>query len=148
MRHNRKLAAPVALVLALLLVGCAKNPNTVPQTPFQRVAVYNGVLAESNNALTSGVIQLQKSGVLTTNQTLQVLDYTERVANASKAVAIIQQTPGDWSVDAAQIRVVLMAVSPPGNFSAWLSDPQSKQVLDSLGGLQNALQIILAEVAK
>ena len=148
MRHTKRIAAPVALVLALLLVGCIKpgaNP-AVYQTPAQRVAVYNGILAESNRAATDAAIALQKSGALTTNQTLLFLDYTERVATASKAIAVLQQSPADWPTVAAQIKIVLGSVSPPGNFSGWLAEPQSKALLDAMTGITGAIQSILEAV--
>ena len=138
MRH-RKLIIPASLVLALLLVGCAKNANTVPQTPFQKVALYNGVLAESNHAATDAAIALQKSGTLTVSQTLLFLNYTERVATASKAIAVLQQSSGDWPTVAAQIKILLGAVSPPGGFSDWLTGPQSKTLLDAMTGIAGAI---------
>jgi hypothetical protein len=46
-------------------MGCQKQLGVDLKTPAQRVAVYNGILAESNRAATAGVISLQKSGVRT-----------------------------------------------------------------------------------
>jgi len=79
-----------------------------------------------------------------------VLDYTERVANSSKAVAVIQQTPGDWTVLAPQIRTVLNSISPPGDFARWLSaTPAEAKVLSAcLDAIQSTLVILIQEVSK
>ena len=138
------------LALALALSGCAaKNPATInPQTPAQRMLVYNGVLAESNHALASGVIVLQKSGVLSVTQTSQILGYSERVANASNAVAVIQQAPGDWAKVGPQIKAILNAISPPGDFMAWLGAAPGSPAQASLNGILSVVQLMLAEASK
>lgn len=143
-----KRQVPVIFVLALLMVGCAKNNTVNLQTPAQRVSVYNGILAESNKAVTSGAITLQKSGVLTVSQTSQFLDYTEKVAIASKAVATLQLSPGDWVTVSTQIKVIFSAVSPPSNFATWLNGTQGKSLLDSMTSIQSTIQSILLEASK
>jgi type IV pilus biogenesis protein CpaD/CtpE len=141
---------PFSIILALLLVGCAKNNTVNLQTPAQRVAVYNGILAESNRALVTGVIVLQQNKVLTVSQTRTVLVYSDRVLNASTAVAVLQQSPGDWVVNALQIKVILDQITPSGDilklFGA--NTEQSKVVLASITSIQSAIQSILKEVTK
>lgn len=145
--------ASLSLALAVLIFAPAcrrSSPLELEKTPAQRVAVYNGVLAESVRGTTETAITLERSGVLTRAQVLQVLDYTERVAKTSKAVAIIQQTPGDWAVRAPQIRTVLNSISPPGDFARWLSaTPAEAKVLSALlDAIQATITILIREVSK
>lgn len=140
----------ICLLPILFLISCQRSVNTTPQTPAQRVAVYNGILAESNRAVVTGVIVLQKSSVLTVSQTRVVLVYCDRVVNASTAVAVLQQSPGDWGVTALQIKVVLDQITPSGDilklFGA--NTEQSKVVLASITSIQSAIQSMLKEVTK
>ena len=143
--RKRKLA--LVLILALLALGCApKNTSVNLKTPSQRVTVYNGILAESNRAATETAITLQRSGLLTVSQCSQVLDYTSRVANASKAVAVLQQSPGDWPVVARQIKTVLDSISPPGNFGAWVGGAKGAQLEAMLSSITETILTILKEV--
>jgi hypothetical protein len=137
-------------MLALLfLTGCQKQIGVNGKTPEQRVAVYNGILAEANRSATAGVISLQKSGVLTVAQTSLILDYTVRVANTSKAVAVLQQSAGDWTVVSKQIKAVLDALSPPGDFAKWLgAGPQGLEILATLNAIQDSIRLIVAEVSR
>lgn len=148
MRQIKRVGIP--LIFVLLMVGCAKNVNVTTQTPSQRVAVYNGILAESNRAVVTGVIVLQQNKVLTVSQTRTVLVYCDRVVNASTAVAVLQQSPGDWAVNALQIKVILDQITPSGDilklFGA--NTEQSKVVLASIISVQSAIQSILKEVTK
>jgi hypothetical protein len=146
---RRKAVISVSLLLVLILAGCQKTTTVNLKTPAQRVAVYNSILAESNLSVTTGVIALQKSGVLTVAQTSTVLDYTGRVANASKAVAVLQQTPGEWTVVSKQIQTVLLAVLPPsGNVATWLNGPQGNQVLATINSIQETIRLLIMEAAK
>lgn len=146
---RRKAAVSVSLLLVLILAGCHKTTTVNLKTPAQRVAVYNGILAESNRAATAGVIALQKSSVLTVAQASTILDYTGRVANASKAVAVLQQTPGDWAVVSKQIQAVLLAVLPPtGNVATWLNGPQGSQVLAAINSVQETIRLLITEASK
>ena len=79
-----------------------------------------------------------------------MLDYTERVANSSKAVAIIQQTPGDWTVLAPQIRTVLNSIAPPDDFARWLSatPAEAKALSACLDAIQSTVTILILEVSK
>jgi hypothetical protein len=140
----------LALVIVSLTPACRRSTPLELKTPAQRVAVYNGVLAESVRAATETAIDLGRSGVLTRAQVLQVLDYTERVANTSKAVAVIQQTPGDWAVVAGQIRAVLNSISPPGDIAKWLStSPAEARVLSAcLDAIQSTVVILIQEASK
>ena len=136
-----------ALIIALLFVGCAPKNQTVNlKTPSQRVAVYNGILAESNRSAAETAITLQRAGLLTVSQCSQMLDYTSRVANASKAVAVLQQTPGDWPVVAKQIKTVLDTISPPGNFGQWVGGAKGAQLEATLASLTDTMLLILREV--
>jgi hypothetical protein len=142
----------MSLALAILVItpACRRSTPLDLQTPAQRVAVYNGVLAESVRAATETAIDLERSGVLTRAQVLEVLDYTERVANTSKAVAVIQQTPGDWAVVAQQIRTVLNSISPPGDIATWLStSPAEAKVLSAcFDAIQSTIVIMIQEASK
>jgi hypothetical protein len=146
----RRASLLLALAVIIFIPACRRSTSLELKTPAQRVAVYNGVLAESVRAATEAAIGFERSGVLTRAQVLQVLDYTERVANTSKAVAIIQQTPGDWSVVAPQIRTVLNSISPPGDFARWLSaTPAEAQVLSAcMDAIQSTVTILMREVSK
>ena len=79
-----------------------------------------------------------------------MLDYTERVANSSKAVAVIQQTPGDWTVLAPQIRAVLNNILPPDDFARWLgASPDEAKVMSAcLDAIQSTVAILILEVSK
>jgi hypothetical protein len=146
---RQRTAISVSLLLVLALVGCQKTATVNLKTPAQRVAVYNGILAESTRAATTGVISLQKSNVLTVAQAGMVLDYTSRVANASKAVAVLQQTPGEWSVVSKQIHAVLVAVAPPSSsITAWLNSAQAAQVLVAVNSVQETIQLLITEASK
>jgi thiamine transporter ThiT len=140
----------IYLIPLLFLLACQKNVNTTPLTPVQKIAVYNGILAESNKALVTGVIQLNTSKVLTVSQTSLVLDYSLRVANASKAVAILQQNQGNWNVIAGQIKIVLDQVVPSGDILKTLgaTGEQGKVVLSTITSIQSAISSILVEAAK
>ena len=147
----RRATISLALAVVIFAPACRRSTSLeIEKTPAQRVAVYNGVLAESVRAAAETAIDLERSGVLTRAQVLQVLDYTERVANASKAVAVIQQTPGDWTVVARQIRTVLNTISPPGDIAKWLSSsPAEAKVLSAcLDAMQSTLAILLQEASK
>jgi|WetSurMetagenome_2_1015567.scaffolds.fasta_scaffold311143_3 hypothetical protein len=149
--YIRRASVFLALTAFTLTPACHRSTSLeLTNTPAQRVAVYNGVLAESVRAATEAAIGFDRSGVLTRAQVLQVLDYTERVANSSKAVAVIQQTPGDWTVLAPQIRTVLNSISPPGDFARWLSaTPAEAKVLSAcLDAIQSTLVILIQEVSK
>jgi hypothetical protein len=137
------------VLLVLALMGCTQKQTTVTiKTPAQRVAVYNGTLAELNKAATEGVIGLQKSGVLTVAQTSLVLGYTLKVATASKAVATIQQNPGDWTATAKQIQTILGQIPLPAEVSKLISGPQAAQVLSIFTSIQTYIQQMLKEVAQ
>jgi hypothetical protein len=140
----------LALAIVTLTPACRRSTPLELKTPAQRVAVYNGVLAESVRAATETAINLQRSGVLTRAQVLLVLDYTERVANSSKAVAVIQQTPGEWTVLAPQIRTVLNSISPPGDFAKWLgaTTEEAKALSACLDAIQSTVAILILEVSK
>jgi hypothetical protein len=134
----------LALAVVIFAPACRRStPLELAKTPAQRVAVYNGVLAESARAATEAAIGFERSGVLTRAQVLQVLDYTERVANTSKAVAIIQQTPGDWTVLAPQIRALLNSSSPLGATPA-----EAKTLSACLDAIQSTVTILILEVSK
>ena len=147
----RRATMSMALAVLIFAPACRRStPLELEKTPAQRVAVYNGVLAESVRGTTETAIALERSGVLTRAQVLQVLDYTERVANSSKAVAVIQQTPGDWTRVAPQIRTVLNCISPPGDFARWLSGTpaEAKALSASLDAIQATVTILIREVSK
>ena len=148
--HIRRAAMLLALAIVIFAPACRRSTPLELKTPAQRIAVYNGVLAESVRAATETTINLQRSGVLTRAQVLQVLDYTERVANSSKAVAVIQQTPGEWIVVAPQIRAVLNSISPPGDFAKWLSStPEEAKALSAcLDAIQSTVAILIQEASK
>ena len=147
----RRASLLLALAVFIFAPACRRSTSLVlDKTPAQRVAVYNGVLAESVRAATETAIGFERSGILTRAQVLQVLDYTERAANTSKAVAIIQQTPGDWTVLAPQIRTVLNNISPPGDFAKWLSatPAEAKAMSACLDAIQSTVTILIREVSK
>ena len=146
----RRASTLLALAIFILAPACRRSTSLDLKTPAQRVAVYNGVLAESVRAATETAIGFERSGILTRAQVLQVLDYTERAANTSKAVAIIQQTPGDWTVLAPQIRTVLNNISPPGDFAKWLSatPAEAKAMSACLDAIQSTVMILIREVSK
>ncbi|RPI18081.1 MAG: hypothetical protein EHM65_02500 [Acidobacteriales bacterium] len=148
--HIGRATVFLALAIVTFVPACRRSTPLELRTPAQRVAVYNGVLAESVRAATEAAIGLERSGVLTRPQVLQVLDYTERVAHSSKAVAVIQQTPGDWTVLAPQIRTVLNSISPPGDFARWLggTPEAAKASSASLDALQATVAIMIREVSK
>lgn len=146
MRQPKRIVFPILLVI--LLAGCQKQNSVTLKTPAQRVAVYNGTLAELNKAATAGVIALQKSGVLTVAQTSLVVDYTLRVATASKSVATIQQNPGNWAVMAKEIQTVLAPAVLPAEVSKVISGQQATQVMSLFTSIQAYIQQILKEVAK
>ena len=152
MNRSNIRCAPVLLALAVVILApaCHRRTPLELNTPTQRVAVYNGILAESVHAATEAAIGLERSGVLTRAQVLQVLDYTERVANSSKAVAVIQQTSGDWTVLAPQIRTVLNSISPPGDFAGWLgaTPEQAKELSACLDSIQTTVALLIREVSK
>jgi type IV pilus biogenesis protein CpaD/CtpE len=65
MRQVKRLTIPAALILALLLVGCAaKNPNTVPTPAPIQVANSINLLAQSADAATSALIAARDQGKL------------------------------------------------------------------------------------
>ena len=148
--YIRRASVFLALTAFTLTPACRRSTPLELQTPAQRVAVYNGVLAESVRAATEAAIGFERSGVLTRAQVLQVLDYTERVANSSKAVAVIQQTPGDWTVLAPQIRAVLNNILPPDNFARWLgASPDEAKVMSAcVDAIQSTVAILILEVSK
>ena len=140
----------LALAVVIFAPACRRSTSLELQTPAQRVAVYNGVLAESIRTATEAAIGLGRSGVLSRAQVLHVLDYTERVANSSKAVAIIQQTSGDWTVLAPQIRAVLNNILPSDDFARWLgaTPDEAKVLFASLVAIQSTVAILIQEVSK
>jgi hypothetical protein len=148
--HIHRATACLALAIVIFVPACRRSAPLELRTPAQRVAVYNGVLAESVRSATEAAIGLERSGVLTRAQVLQVLDYTERVANSSKAVAVIQQTPGDWTRLAPQIRTVLNSISPPGDFARWLGrTPEEAKALSAcLDTIQSTVAILIREASK
>ena len=79
-----------------------------------------------------------------------MLDYTGRVANSSKAVAVIQQTPGDWTVLAPQIRTVLNSIVLPSDLAKWLrATPAEAQALSTcLDAIQSTVAILIQEASK
>ena len=146
----RRAVELLALATVILLPACRRNTALELKTPAQRVAVYNGILAESVHAATEAASGLERSGILTRAQVLQGLGYTGRAANASKAVAVIQQTPGDWTALAPLIRTALNNISPPGEIASWLaaSPAQAKELSASLDAIQSAVTVLMVEVAK
>ena len=72
----RRASMLLALAIVIFAPACRRSTPLDLKTPAQRVAVYNGVLAESVRAATETAIALERSGVLTRAQVLQVLDYT------------------------------------------------------------------------
>jgi hypothetical protein len=138
----------ILTISLLLLTSCQKQVNTTPTTPFQKLAVYNGVLAEANRAVTMGVISLQKTKTLTVQQTTMVLDYTGRVANISNAIAVIQQSSNDWTIVSTQVQIILLQLPPPLDISKYLQFPKGQSILTALTSLQDTIRLILQEVKK
>ena len=65
MRHTKRIAVPVALVLALLMAGCVKYGTApVPTPPPIQVANSINLLAQSADAATSALIAARDSGKL------------------------------------------------------------------------------------
>jgi hypothetical protein len=130
-----------ALCLALVLTtACSHNAGIQTQTPAQRVAVYNSILADSTHAITQTCIGLQKSGTLSAAQTAAVLDYLYKIAAASQAIALLQKSDRPWSEVAPQIQALLVKITPPGDTVAALTT--------SVTAIMVQVQAILVEVRR
>lgn len=145
MRTKRLYSSAALIILALLSSACRHNPSTAT-TPYQRVAVANGVLAKSNLTVVSGVISLQKSGVVPAAQAKTILQFCDLIANSSEGIRIVMVTPGDWQSQAAQIQKILANV----NVSRWLSVSKvvNPQVLALFEAVSSSIALISQEVNK
>ena len=116
----------IALALALLvgglgLTGCGNRP--APGTPAAPAAqtyeyrVTQGLVAVSsaNLAVAKIAISLNSRGVLPDDQTRNVLDYTDKVATAAKAVAQIKDSSTSLAEKSAAIKRLMAVVSVPPN---------------------------------
>jgi hypothetical protein len=149
-RDARRAAAAMALALLMLIPACRRATAPDLRTRAQRIAVYNGVLAEAVRAAAETAISLQQSGTLTKEQTLMALDYAGRAATVSKAIADIQQTSGEWEVLVLQIQTVLNTISPPDDFARWLgATPQeAKDLYACLDALNAAIDVMKQEASR
>ncbi len=138
LRLNGRLVLVCAALVAL--AACSRRTTVQVQTPAQRVAVYNSILADSTHAITQACIGLQKSGSLSTEQTAAVLDYLYKIAAASKTIALWQKSESPWSEVAPQIQALLVKIVPPSDTVSALTT--------SVTAIMVQVQAILVEVRK
>lgn len=124
----RRLTLSITLALALLtgglgLTGCGNRP--APGTPAAPAAqtyeyrVTQGmlVLAQANTAAAKMAVSLNTRGTLSDDQTRAVLDYTDKIAMASKAVAQIKDGATSAQQKAAAIQSLLTTLKVPPNIA-------------------------------
>jgi hypothetical protein len=153
MNHAKsKIGIPLAIVLLLASMGtaCKKNTNVnQPQTPLQRIAVYNTLLAEANNGIAKAVIAVAKADMITSRDAVMVLEYNQRVATASQALTAILRSPGDWATIAPQIYAIASQITPPKDLLTWAqSNPKLSAVLSAMNSVAGTLTVILQEASK
>jgi PBP1b-binding outer membrane lipoprotein LpoB len=110
MRHNRKLAAPVLLVLALLLVGCAtRNPNTVPTPAPVQVASAINDLAQVTNAAAVALRSALNQGKMSQADFDISAKVVIAVATTGKALNAELRSDDAWDIQKIKMRQIALA---------------------------------------
>ena len=105
----------LCLTLLLLSVGCAlKHPDSTPVTPYEKVILANASLAQVNNSVARGVIQLEgvNPGVLSNGSIEKILRVQASIADAdNRLTLILDQGPTVAGGQAAQIQALIATIT-------------------------------------
>lgn len=138
-----RITLSIALALALLagglgLTGCGNRPAPgTPAAPAAQTVEYRitqGVLLlnQANVAAAKMAVSLNARGTLADDQTRTVLDYTDKIAIASKSVAQIKDSGTAVTEKAAAIRSLLAVLQVPPNVT-------NSALTDALGAVSVAV---------
>ena len=131
-------------VLLSMSLGCAlKHPDSTPVTPYEKVILANATLAQTNNSIARGVIQLQATNppVLSATTTERILRIQASIAaDDNKLTLILDQGPTVAKVQAAQIQSLITAISQEVDLgiqdgSLGVKNPTSQQTFTTDLGL-------------
>ena len=138
--------------LVLFSLGCAvKHPDTTPVTGYEKAVLANATLAQTNNSIARGVVQLQGASpaVLSQKTTEKILRIQATIAaDDNRLTVILDQGPEAAKGHAAEIRSLIMIISQEidegiNDGSLSVKNPASQQLftadLEAIKGL--ALQI-------
>lgn len=147
--HTRRIHvwAAALLILALSITACAHRATPTLTTAEQRIAQSNAAIAAANRSLTESVIASQRSGLLSVEQTAEVLAWTERVAVASKGIAQILQSTDPWPTRALRIRALVAALAPADWMERYASDVQMQAIVTSAQLVVALVNMIAQEAA-
>jgi hypothetical protein len=120
-RVLRKYGAATAFVLFMLnavyIGGCLKIPakGATPgrqATPLENVLAYNAVLAQTNQYVAEGVIEINQASpsLLDTNKANTILTAQSKIADADRQLTAILRTAGNTTPDAGA--AILKANAP------------------------------------
>ena len=132
-------------------VACIhKQSGTV--LPWERVNVNMAALAQVNNEVAKGIIAVQRSGTISTQQAAPVLNYQEMVAKDHAAIEnILQAASAQAAGQAIQIQALLDEIKNQGTSllqsgGLAIKNPRSQQTFaQDLQSLVSLADVILAD---
>jgi predicted outer membrane protein len=114
MRHNRKIAAPVLLVLALLLAGCAaQNPSTVPTPPPIQVASATNALAQALKSSVQPLIAAREAGSISEADLQVAFSIMETMGVGVKKINAELASTDPWEVQKLKILTIVSSAGLP-----------------------------------
>jgi hypothetical protein len=152
LHHQRasRRAAYALIFILLLLSGCRSAKVKLPEDPARRIAVANGILAQANNSAAKVAIKLAQAKVISGAVTAEVLVYNERIARASRGIAIIQTKDRPLAEQKGMILDILTAITPRSFYAKYLTltDAKLSELESAVSALESAVTLLKIEVTK
>ena len=105
----------LCLSLVLFSAGCAlKHPNGTPVSDYEKVVLANASLAQTNNSIARGVIQIQTVSppILSVSATEKILRIQGAIAaDDNRLTAILDEGPSAASGHAAEIQALISGIT-------------------------------------
>jgi hypothetical protein len=149
-RASRR-AAYSLIAVVLLLAGCRTGAKVkLPEDPARRIAVANGILAQANNSAAKVTIKLAQAKLISGTVTAEVLVYNERIARASRGIAMIQTKDRPLAEQKGMILEILKAITPRSFYSKYLTltDAKLAELESAVSALESAVTLLKIEVSK
>jgi len=137
--------AAALLILTVLIAACAHRATPTLTTAEQRIAQSNAAIAAANRSLTESAIAIQRSGLLSVEQTAEILVWAERVAVANKSIAQILSSTDPWPDRALKIRDLAAQLAPPGWMERYASSAQTQSIVTAAQVIVSLVKLISQE---
>lgn len=141
----------LTLLQLVMTTGCSAVPfrggaqSQAAPPPLYRAAQGIAILAELNKSATATVINLNKMGKISDENTADVLGYTELVAQSCRSAALVIQDK--TKSDIAKMKVVLaltQQASPPASLISKLNLGSGDML--SLSSIFNSMSLVLKTI--